>query len=167
EMEEIAAGNKKKEDVIGEGKEVLKKILGEIHDNEERIGLDLVSSIRTTEAAGNILGDCRECGGKLRMLRGRTGSKFVGCSNYPDCRATFPLPQKYGVAPTTKVCEKCKTPIVRVFWKGGKGFDMCLDPQCETKKNWGKKEKKKDEESPPKTESETKKKAETKKGIGS
>jgi hypothetical protein len=39
---------------------------------------------------------------------------------------------------TGKVCEKCGTPIIQVWRKGRRPFRMCLDPKCETKKDWGK-----------------------------
>lgn len=36
------------------------------------------------------LGDCPECGGKLRERSGKYG-RFAGCENYPDCRYTCEL----------------------------------------------------------------------------
>jgi hypothetical protein len=47
------------------------------------------------------------------------------------------------IQPTGKICEKCGTPIVQVLRKGKRPFRMCLDPKCETKKDWGKKKVKK------------------------
>jgi DNA topoisomerase-1 len=36
---------------------------------------------------------CQECGGKMLIRTGRTGP-FLGCSNYPKCRSTGPVPEE-------------------------------------------------------------------------
>ena len=73
----------------------------------------------------------------MKIIRLRTGSVFAGCSGYPKCRNTFPLPQQGKIVPLHKECEACGTPKVRVFRARSRPFEMCLDPKCETKKDWG------------------------------
>src|SRR5258708_10251519 len=34
---------------------------------------------------------CTKCGGAMAVRRGRRGS-FLGCTNYPKCRGTAPIP---------------------------------------------------------------------------
>ncbi|MEM5872524.1 MAG: DNA topoisomerase I [Candidatus Aenigmatarchaeota archaeon] len=56
----------------------------------------------------------------------------------PLCEIGYPLPANATFQRTEKICEKCGTPIIRVLRKGKRPFNMCLDPNCETKKDWGK-----------------------------
>jgi DNA topoisomerase-1 len=137
DMEQIRDGKVEKEKVIEEGKEALKKILGELKGKEGEMGKDLVVALKETEEKKNALGKCPSCGGELRMIRTQRGV-FVGCSGYPECRNAYPLPQNALITPMGKTCEKCKTQIVKVIRKGKRPFTMCLDPNCETKKGWKK-----------------------------
>ena len=36
---------------------------------------------------------CTKCGGAMAVRRGRRGS-FLGCTNYPKCRGTAPIPDE-------------------------------------------------------------------------
>ena len=56
----------------------------------------------------------------------------------PACQNGYPLPGGASIQATGRVCEKCNTPIIQVWRKGKRPFRMCLDPKCETKKDWGK-----------------------------
>jgi len=56
----------------------------------------------------------------------------------PFCDRGYPLPHGASFQRLDKVCEKCKTPIIRVMRKGKRPFNLCLDPKCETKADWGK-----------------------------
>lgn len=57
----------------------------------------------------------------------------------PSCSRAYPLPGNAAIQRTGDVCAKCKTPIILVIRRGRRPFKMCLDPNCETKKDWGKK----------------------------
>jgi len=37
--------------------------------------------------------DCPECGQKMLIRTGRSG-KFLGCSAYPKCKSTQPMPEE-------------------------------------------------------------------------
>jgi DNA topoisomerase I len=136
EMEKIADGENEKK-AIEDGKRVLDAILKKFEGNEKDIGFGLLSGLRQKDFADSMLGKCVKCGGDLRVIRSRAGKNFVGCSGYPDCKATYPLPQEAKIVPLGRACEKCGTPMVRVVRKGRKPFEMCIDPLCETKKSWG------------------------------
>ncbi len=49
--------------------------------------------------------ECPKCGGRLVYKYSRTGSKFIGCANYPKCKHVEPLekPKDTGVQ-----CPQCK-----------------------------------------------------------
>jgi len=136
EMEKIADGENEKK-AIEDGKIVLGSILKKFEGNEKDIGFSLLSGLRQKDFSDSLLGKCVKCGGDLRAIRSRAGKQFVGCSGYPDCKATYPLPQEAKIMPLGKACEKCGTPMIRVIRKGKKPFEMCIDPLCETKKGWG------------------------------
>ena len=138
EMEKIADGENEKK-AIEDGKRLLRTILEKFGGNEKDIGLGLLSGLKKKEMGESLLGKCVKCGnGELRVIRSRLGKQFVGCSNYPNCTSTYPLPQNAKIIALGKVCEKCGTPTIRVIRKARKPFEMCLDPLCETKKGWAK-----------------------------
>ena len=140
EMDEVYNGKKKREEVVEEAKETLKEILEEFKANEKKIGKKLLEGLQEARKEERRIGVCPNCGSELRIIRSkRTGLFFVGCSGYPKCKTAYPLPHNARIQATGKVCEKCGTPIVQVFRKGKRPFRMCLDPKCETKKDWNKK----------------------------
>ncbi len=137
EMENIQEGKTPEYKVIEEGKETLIKILEKFKEKESVIGSKLSNKFKISNQ--NVLGKCPNCGEELIAIKSRIpGKQFVGCKNYPKCSTSYPLPGNALIEATDKICEKCKTPIVKVVRKGKKPFEMCLDVNCETKKDWGK-----------------------------
>lgn len=136
DMENIMRGTENEERVIGEGKGIIDDIIKEFIKNEKEISNELGEGMKGNERS-KIIGVCNKCGGNLIIKRSNAGKLFVGCSNWPNCNNAYPLPGGAAVVPTGKVCELCKTPIVKVFRRGRRPFQMDLDPNCETKKNWG------------------------------
>ncbi|MBI4360484.1 DNA topoisomerase I [Candidatus Micrarchaeota archaeon] len=137
EMEAIEAGKTEKEKVVEDGKKELTKILSTFKKKELDVGKELVSALKATQFQANVLGECKKCGKNLVVRKSRFGF-FVGCLGYPACKTVYPLPKESSVKALRKTCEKCGTPQVSVHRKSKKTFSMCLDPQCETKANWGK-----------------------------
>jgi DNA topoisomerase-1 len=141
EMEKVYNKKKKREIVVEEAKKVLTEILNEFKSYEKNIGKELLEALIEARREERKIGVCPNCNGELRIIRSKkTNLFFVGCSNYPRCKTAYPLPHKARIEPTGKICEKCHTPIIRVFRKGKRPFLMCLDPKCETKANWNKKQ---------------------------
>ena len=90
----------------------------------------------------DVVGKCPKCGGDLVIRQSRNGKRFIGCSNYPKCDVTYPLPQKGQVIPTGETC--CNgAPVVIIRKKGRKDWKICVDMNCkEENKDSGKKSKK-------------------------
>ena len=131
---------KKRSEVVEEAKVFLKKVLKEFKENDEKIGKNLLKAYREFKRSSRTLGKRPKCGGDLVMIRSKkTKLLFVGCSNYPKCRNAYPLPRGARIEKTGKICEYCNTPIIRIKRKGRRTFSMCLDPNCKSKENWGKK----------------------------
>ncbi len=141
DMEQITKGKTSEQTVIDEGKEMIVQMIGLFKKSEKAIGEGLGKGLEKTNQS-NVLGKCLKDGGNLLVRYSRAGKQFVGCANWPKCDQTYPLPQYAKIVPTPKVCPLCHTPIVKVFRKG-KVFEMDLDPNCETKKDWGKKKEEK------------------------
>lgn len=135
EMELITEGKVKPEKVVQDAKQTVSDLCVEFKQHEVEIGKHLLTALNSALRQAAELGPCK-CTGTLLMRRSKFG-QFVGCSKYPDCKVTFPLPHSAMIIPTEKKCEKCGTPIIGVRRKGKKFFSMCLDTKCETKANWG------------------------------
>ncbi len=137
DMEDIIAGKKTEGEVIDEGKGIIRRIMTVFKKNEKEIGVALNMGIKS-DAQAQVLGKCLKDGGNLVIKRSKKGNLFVGCANWPACNNAYPLPHNAKIVPTGKVCEQCHTPKVKVFRKGKRPFEMDLDPNCPTKKDWGK-----------------------------
>src|SRR3989338_3029817 len=136
ECDFIESGKLKREQVLKEAQRRLEKICTEFKKREKKVGEELTKAVIATQDKQSILGQCK-CGGTLKVHKlWRTGKRFVGCTNYKKCGTGFPLPREGIIMPQDKICEKCKTPIIRVQPMARRPFRMCLDPLCHTKKDW-------------------------------
>jgi len=130
EMEEIREKKKTEEQILKRAKKELTKILKNFKEKEKKIGEGLLESYNEEDE----LGKCPKCGGTLKVMYSRkTKSRFVACSNYPDCKVTYKIPQRGTITKTGKVCEKCKLPIVKIL-NGRRKQEICLNPDCPNKK---------------------------------
>jgi DNA topoisomerase-1 len=135
DMDKISKKQLQEDAVIKEGEEIITKLINDFNKNEKEIANMLKEGLYESESA-NALGKCPKCGGNLVIKRSKLGKNFVACSNWPECTVTYPLPANAKIVPTKKVCEICHTPIVKVFRKGKRPFEMDLDPNCSTKSAW-------------------------------
>lgn len=121
ELKGIMENKITKDQVIGEAKAEVSSILDDIEKNKIEIGKKLFEAYEESR----IVGECK-CGGNLVMKYSpRTKSTFVGCSAYPDCKVTYPIPRGASVLKTK--CEKCGLPLISF---GKPRQRACLDPKC-------------------------------------
>lgn len=140
EMDAIQEGKRNKDEVIAKAREELDRIMGKFKQHRLEIGKHLAEAYRTTQMKQRVLGKCSKCDGDLRLIVSRaTRKRFVGCSNYPKCTNSFPLPQAGAVVPLGKTCAQCKAPTIQVYRPGRRPYKMCIDPKCPSKADWGKK----------------------------
>ena len=92
--------------------------------------IQIKNNINNAHLEQNTYGTCPKCGKNLILIISRNKKRFIGCTGYPDCKNTYPLPQKGGIYKTDKICDKCKTSIISVKTKGKKSWKMCLDIKC-------------------------------------
>ncbi len=142
EMDLIAAGKKKKPEVVNDSRKMLTKAIAVLMEKKDKIG----SALREALRQDNQFFSCtrKECDGLLVMRRSSFSKKrFLGCSNYPECTVTYPLPQNGSVKRTDKECPYCGKPMIRVSGRRY-SFEMCIDPNCKSKDKWKKKNNKKE-----------------------
>ena len=79
------------------------------------------------------LGTCPKDGGKLVVRQSRYGKRFIGCSNYPSCTVTYPLPQMGFLSVTGEICEHCSSPLL-ISTRGNRKWKFCPNMACEYNK---------------------------------
>jgi len=67
-----------------------------------------------------VIGDCPDCGeehgGELAIKQLRNGSRLVGCTRYPDCEYSLPLPRRGDIEITDGRCEEHDLPELVVTY---------------------------------------------------
>lgn len=125
DMTNISEKKIKETEVIDESRDMLTSIFKELAENEEVIGTSLREGLRTDK----IVGKCEKCGSELIIRRGRRGSRFIGCSGYPNCKFTLPLPRFGTLLVTDKECDRHHMNHVRIINKGKRPWDLGC-PHC-------------------------------------
>ena len=137
-MDAIQQGNETRGNVLRDTIEILKPVTDQLKQNERVIGERLSQALMRARLEERVVGACPVCkSGQLVILRSRTsGKRFIGCTNYFEgtCKTSFPLPQKGVVKPTGTVCRSCGYPTVRIWIRGNRPWNLCVNPLCPTKK---------------------------------
>ncbi len=149
EMDRISEGELRREDVVRDSQGMLRHAWQLLDTHVD----DIRQRVKSGVLDDLTLGECKECGGQLRVLRGRTGKRFVACvgkeGDTPPpavegerprrgCGRTFPLPQRGTITPTGKTCGECGWPEIKVVGAGGRGrpWVLCIDIDCPTKEKY-------------------------------
>ncbi|WP_226021800.1 DNA topoisomerase I [Halomicrobium salinisoli] len=73
---------------------------------------------KADETDDEVIGACPECGeehdGELAIKRLRSGSRLVGCTRYPDCDYSLPLPRNGDVVVTDDYCDEHDLPALEI-----------------------------------------------------
>jgi DNA topoisomerase-1 len=125
DMTRISERKIKEDEVIEESRVMLSSVFNELTENKTCIGQSLKDGLRTDK----IVGTCEKCGSELLIRRGHRGSRFIGCSGYPECRFTLPLPRFGTVVVTDKICDKHGMNHIRIINKGKRPWDLGC-PHC-------------------------------------
>ena len=134
ELDRITEGSVDREKIINTGKQLLIEILQSFREHEQAIGSELASTIMNQKSEESHLGKCPACSnGLLKIIELRSrGTQFIGCTNYPNCRNSFPLPRGARVRSAKSACKRCGLPEVVISGFNGKGseFTKCISPKC-------------------------------------
>ena len=107
-----------------------RKNVKELKPEEEKV-IKVEADVENKTKEKIIVGSCPKCGGDLVVrYNRRTGKRFVGCSNWPNCNVTYPLLQRGQIIPTGKTCPECgNAPIVKIKERN-REYEVCLDMNC-------------------------------------
>jgi DNA topoisomerase-1 len=79
------------------------------------------------------IGECPSCASPLQIRYSFAGKRFVGCSGYPKCRVTYPLPQRGKLDKDHPPCPVCRAPVVTAIEAGRPPWTLCINPACPTR----------------------------------
>jgi DNA topoisomerase-1 len=128
-MDAISEGKVSKENVVDESRDVLRRVYEHLTESEREFADIVWSGIRGDET----LGKCPESGHNLIVRRNRkSGKRFVGCEGYPECRVTYPLPQRGDIIPLGTQCDACGSPEIKVLGKK-RPWVTCINMDCPKK----------------------------------
>ncbi|WP_277540291.1 DNA topoisomerase I [Haloarcula laminariae] len=69
---------------------------------------------KADESEDEVIGPCPDChdseGGELAIKHLRSGSRLVGCTRYPDCEYSLPLPRNGDIEVTDEFCDEHDLP---------------------------------------------------------
>ena len=125
DMDEIADGKIKEENVVDESQAMLETIFGVLDKKHDEIRDVLYEGLREDK----IIGKCQICGSDLMVRKSKKGSRFIGCSGYPNCTFSLPLPPSGNIVVTNKMCEKHGLSHIKIITGGKKPWELGC-PQC-------------------------------------
>jgi len=77
-------------------------------------GCPLCKAEEADEEDDEVIGECPDCnedhGGELAIKHLQNGSRLVGCTRYPDCDYSLPLPRRGDIEITDERCEEHDLP---------------------------------------------------------
>ncbi|HKU39375.1 MAG TPA: type I DNA topoisomerase [Polyangiales bacterium] len=138
DLADIAFTRKLEEDLdaIAEARGKRLDVLAPFH---ERLQLQIAKSLEDKgkwwPEPESINENCDECGKPLMKRWGRAGP-FIGCSGYPDCKYTRPLPGEGGEDRTPQLteykCELCGSPMMKRWGRNGWFLGCSTYPKCKS-----------------------------------
>jgi DNA topoisomerase I len=149
EMDQIAAGDMTREDVVGDSRKLLHQTYDEIDGSRE----DFAKQIWAGMDEDKFLGPCKVCEeagrkredgspNRLRIIELKGGKRMYGCEGWirddpesPDsCPVSGPLPgRNYDLWRLEERCTVCgETPRLTVKGFRGRPWKLCLNDDCPT-----------------------------------
>ncbi len=149
DMDQIAAGETTKDEVVGVSREMLHATTAELEEKKE----DLAKQIWAGMDEDKFLGPCKVCEqagrkrengepNRLRIIDLKGGKRMYGCEGWirddpesPDsCRVSGPLPGRFfelwRLEERCSVCDQ--RPRLTVKKRGGRPWKLCLNDDCPT-----------------------------------
>ena len=130
DMTKVAEGQASQDVVVDHSRELLASLLEGLIEHKE----DLGEAISDAVQADAKIGVCPKCGHDLLVKQSaKTRSSFIGCSAWPECEVTYPLPQGK-IQTVEELCPVCGCPQIKVQPFRSKPYVVCVDPACPTNK---------------------------------
>ncbi len=91
-------------------------------------GCPRCAAAEAEESEDRVLGACPECGtdhdGELAIKQLRSGSRLAGCTRYPDCEYSLPLPRRGDIEVTDEFCDEHDLPELVVHDGGDEPWEL-------------------------------------------
>lgn len=138
-IQDVEDGAKSLDAALSEGTMLIKQMYSQLTSSKEAITARMAGAIVDEQVATdkkNFVGTCPECGRMLHMIKTDKG-RFVGCTGYPQCKNTYPLPKAGALTVLrSQQCEKGGVAVMKVgnkyTWAVGIGpcFTCELEKKC-------------------------------------
>jgi len=80
------------------------------------------------------IGTCPSCKNPLEIRYSFRGNRFVGCTGFPECKVSYPLPQRGKLDRDHPPCPVCGAPVVTAIEAGRPPWTLCINPECPTRR---------------------------------
>ncbi len=125
DMDEISEGKITEDFVVKESRDMLDEVFKDLTRNK-----DLISeSLRNGLYEDRVIGTCQKCSLDLIIRKSKKGSRFIGCSGYPNCDFTLPLPRIGQIVVTEKQCKDHGLFLIKIVNKGKRPWEIGC-PHC-------------------------------------
>jgi len=134
DMDAIAEGATSQSAVVERSRQMLADIMLALNNKKSELGEEIRAGIREDK----IVGECPKCGSPLKIIKAKKSRKrFVGCTNYPECSNSYPLPQYGEIIALGEKCPDCGSPKIKVMSGKGRPWILCINPKCPSKEKKG------------------------------
>ncbi|AEH60392.1 DNA topoisomerase [Methanosalsum zhilinae DSM 4017] len=138
-IQDVESGNMDIDSAVLEGTDLIKKMYSCLSEGKDRLASKVVAAI-SDEAAQedkkNFIGYCSQCNRILKIIKTDNG-RFVGCTGYPQCKNTYPLPRKGALSILrSSECRRGGAAVIKVgkkyHWAVGIGpcFTCEFEKEC-------------------------------------
>lgn len=92
----------------------------------------------TNQEPDVVVGSCHVCaeqgrtGELIAHKSEKSGKRFIRCTNYEECKTSYPLPARGELHATQDRCPDCGAPMVEVQTARGP-WKLCPNPECSSK----------------------------------
>jgi DNA topoisomerase-1 len=124
EMDLIAGGTKKKEEVIQDSRVLLSGLLDDLIGKSEKISEKFNETLKQEK----VVGKCPKCGSDL-IIDSTHNSRFIKCTGPENDFFQF-LPRTGKIEVTDEKCPDCGLFLIKVIRKGERPEIRCVDSKC-------------------------------------
>ncbi|WP_292485478.1 DNA topoisomerase [Methanohalobium sp.] len=138
-IQDVEDGKKSLDGAINEGTALIKQMYSQLTSNKDEMVSQIAGTIYDESVVAdsdNYIGKCSECNRVLRIVTTDNG-RFVGCTGYPECKNTYPLPKKGALnIMKSRECKKGAPAVIKVgnkyHWAVGIGpcFKCDMENEC-------------------------------------
>ncbi len=128
EMSAICVGQDTMEHVVAHSRDLLDEVIEVLIPKMEEVGEALSEAVQ----ADARVGACPKCGHDLLLKSSaKNKSRFIGCSAWPECDVTYPVPDGR-LRPVEETCPVCNGAQIQVQAFRSKPQILCIDPMCKS-----------------------------------